>query len=339
MARTSVPEVHAGRPVDATPASTDFRAAIRANKSNTFWLCAILIVIGMMLGAAIGGLIGAFALSGPIGPSELPREMVVAIIIGAGAMLAISLIATWVALEFGGSIVAGLAGAKTVTQDQEPRLYNVVEEMCIAAGLPMPRVVVIETAALNAFATGTGSTKAVVGVTRGLLDTMNRDELQGVIAHEMSHIANDDILYATAVAVLVGLIVLICDMARRVGFRTMRFGGRRNAGPMVIALVILLVFSILAPLAATLVRMAISRQREYLADATSVKLTRNPLGLASALRKIGASAERMESPNRAIQHVFIANPIEAFDESASALMSTHPPIERRIERLLNLGEA
>ena len=268
-----------------TPISTDFAAAIAANKRNTVGLCAILILIGMALGGVIGGLVGAFTLSDPIGPDGQPREVIAAIIIGAGAMLVISLVATWVALEFGGSIITGLAGGATMTEAQEPQLHNVVEEMCIAAGLPKPRIVVIETPALNAFATGTDSAKAVVSVTRGLLDTMNRDELQGVIAHEMSHIANDDILYATMVAMLVGLIVLICDMARRASFRTMRFGGRRNAGPLLIAMLVLLVFSIVAPIAATLVRMAISRQREYLADASSVRLTRNPRGLVSALKK------------------------------------------------------
>lgn len=334
MARPSVPEVRLSGP----QGNTDFAAAIAANKRNTFWLCAILIVIGMALGAVIGGLVGAFLLSGPIGPNGLPRELIAAIIIGAGAMLVISLIAAWVALEFGGSIVTGLAGANTVSEAQEPKLHHVVEEMCIAAGLPKPRIVVIDTPALNAFATGTGSNKAVVGVTRGLLDTMDRDELQGVIAHEMSHIANDDILYATMVAVLVGLIVLICDIARRTSYRTMRFGGgRRKGGALLIAMIILLVFSIIAPIAATLVRMAISRQREYLADASSVKLTRNPQGLIAALKKIGASTVRMESPNRAIQHLFIDNPIQRFGEQASALMATHPPVGKRIERLLNLG--
>ncbi len=223
-----------------------------------------------------------------------------------------------------------------MSPEAEPQLHNVVEEMCIAAGLPKPRIVVINTPALNAFAAGSRPDNAVVGVTRGLLDTMSRDELQGVIAHEMSHVGNRDTLYMTAVAILVGLIVLICDLMRRGGSRMVRFGGRKSAAPGVIALAIVLVVSIVAPIAATLVRMAISRQREYLADATSVKLTRNPLGLVSALEKIGASTTRMENPNRAIQHMFIANPLQAFGEDASALMSTHPPLRRRIARLLDL---
>jgi heat shock protein HtpX len=141
----------------------------------------------------------------------------------------------------------------------------------------------------------------------------------------------------TAVAVLVGLIVLVCDLMRRFGYRAALIGGRRNAAPAAVALVVVLVFSIVAPLAALVLRMAVSRQREYLADATSVKLTRNPLGLVSALRKIEQSTVPMEQPNRAIQHLFIDNPLRRFGEEASALMATHPPIARRIARLLDLG--
>jgi heat shock protein HtpX len=336
MAGTSVPEVRSGRLAGAAPVSADFVAAIRANQRSTFWLCVILVIIGMALGAVIGGLAGLYSDGYAAPVSEVPPSLIGGAIVGALVMLGLSLTATFVALSFGGSVVTAIAGAHDVSAEAEPQLHNVIEEMSIAAGVPKPRVVIIDTPALNAFATGTKPERAVVGVTRGLLDTMNRDELQGVIAHEMSHIGNRDILYMTAVAILVGLIVLICDLLRRVGYRMVRFGDRKNAAPGIIALAIVLVVSIVAPIAATLVRMAISRQREYLADATSVKLTRNPLGLVSALEKIGASTERMESPNRAIQHIFIANPLEAFGEAASALMSTHPPTARRIARLLDL---
>ncbi len=336
MGRTSVPEVRSDRPAAGAPVSTDFVAAMRANQRSTFWLCVILIVIGMVLGAVIGGFAGLYSNRHAAPLSEVPPGLIAGIIVGALVMLGLSLTATFIALSFGGSVVTAIAGAHDVSAEAEPQLHNVIEEMSIAAGLPKPRVVIIDTPALNAFATGTKPERAVVGVTRGLLDTLNRDELQGVIAHEMSHIGNRDILYMTAVTVLVGLIVLICDLLRRIGYRMVRFGNRKSAAPGIIALVIVLVVSIGAPIAATLVRMAISRQREYLADSTSVKLTRNPLGLVSALEKIGASTARMESPNRAIQHIFIANPLKAFGEEASALMSTHPPIQRRVARLLDL---
>lgn len=327
MAGTSVPEVRSDQPIGATPSGTDFARAIRANKRNTVVLCVLLTLLGVIFGGAMGLAISTY---GPRG------AVVTLVVLGGIVMLLVSLIAISVTLSFGGSVVAKIAGAQDASPDAEPQLHNVIEEMCIAAGLPKPRVVIIDTPALNAFAAGTGPEKAVIGVTRGLLDTMTRDELQGVIAHEMSHIGNRDTLYMTAVAVLVGLIVLVCDMTRRYGYFAARQSGRRSSGGNPLAVIILLAVSIIAPFAAMALRMAVSRQREYLADATSVKLTRNPLGLVSALEKIGASTARMEKPNRAIQHLFIDNPIERFGEQASALMATHPPIQRRIARLLDL---
>jgi heat shock protein HtpX len=238
--------------------------------------------------------------------------------------------------------MVGLTGAREVTSDEEPVLHNVVEEMAIASGLPKPRVVVIETDAMNAFATGMKPERAALGVTRGLLKGLTRDELQGVIGHEMSHIANWDTRYMTAVAILVGLIVLVADGVRRslfyasMGDSGRRRDGRRGSsmGPLII---ILIVFSILAPIAAMLVRFAVSRQREYLADATSVRFTRNPTGLIRALQKLQAAAEPFRGANRATQHMFIVNPFRNFGDEASALTATHPPIAKRIERLQNLG--
>jgi heat shock protein HtpX len=223
-------------------------------------------------------------------------------------------------------------------------LHNVVEEMALAAGLPKPRVMIVETAALNAFATGTRPEKAAVAVTRGLLNALGRDELQGVVAHEMGHVANNDVLYMTAVGVLVGLIVVASDLA----LRSMRFvgaGGRRSGdsrkgggGAMVLAaILVLLAIGLLSPLMARVVQMAVSRQREYLADATSVKLTRNPLGLIGALQKLDAAPVRWADASRAVQHLFIVNPFKKFAADASALMATHPSIEQRIERLKALG--
>ncbi len=321
-------------------ARTDFHAAIRRNGWNTFWLCLILVLVGLALGYVLGWVFEAYFLAPPDGrPYVDPLAVSAGGLRGAAIMAVASALAIIVALTRGDRIVLGLAGAREVTVEEEPRLHNIVEEMALAAGLPKPRVAVIETPALNAFATGLKPEKAAIAVTRGLMDKLSRSELQGVVGHEMSHIGNNDILYATAVGVLVGLIVLVCDAALR-SFRFARFsGGRRGkqGGAAAIALIVLLVFSILAPLAARLVQMAISRQREYMADATAVKLTRNPLGLIGALQKIGGSEVRYENANRAIQHLYISNPVKHFGRGARALFSTHPAMEERIDRLRNLG--
>ena len=236
----------------------------------------------------------------------------------------------------------GLAGAREVTADEEPMLHNIVEEMAIAAGLPKPKIAVIETDVPNAFATGMDPKNAAIGVTRGLLQKLNRDELQGVIGHEMGHVLNMDTRYMTAVAILVGLIALVCDVARRMmWYGAASGGGRRRdrdkGGGNAILLVIFIVFAILAPIAAQLVRFAVSRQREYLADATSVRLTRNPVGLIGALEKLAAEQRPFDGANRATQHMFIVNPFKVFGANSTALFSTHPPLEARIERLSNLG--
>lgn len=248
-------------------------------------------------------------------------------------------------LGSGGAAVARMAGARLVASNTadplERRLRNVVEEMAIAAGLPMPRVAIIESEAMNAFATGMYPESAAIGVTRGLLDGLSREELQGVIAHEMGHILNWDTRYMTAVGILVGLIALLSDAVLRARWhRVGSSGGRRGKGggaAVLIILAVVLIFAILAPIAGRMVQFAVSRQREFLADATSVQLTRNPLGLIAALQKLGHQPKAKELGNRATQHLFIVNPIREFGASASALMATHPAIEDRIERLTNLG--
>jgi heat shock protein HtpX len=316
-------------------ARTDFHAAIRRNAWNTAWLCLILVLVGLALGYAVGWALDVYFLPPPDGRISLdPLDVSALGLRGAAIMLVASGIAIVVALTRGDRIVLGLAGAREVTPEEEPRLHNIVEEMALAAGLPKPRVAVIETPALNAFATGLKPERAAIAVTRGLMDSLTRSELQGVVGHEMSHIGNNDILYATAVGVLVGLIVLVSDAA----LRSLRFSGRggsrkKGAG---IAIVVLLVFAILAPLAARLVQMAISRQREYMADATSVKLTRNPLGLIGALEKIAASQVPYTGANRAIQHLYIFNPVKHIGQGARALFSTHPAVADRIARLRDL---
>jgi heat shock protein HtpX len=320
--------------------ATDFLAAQRANRRNTRWLILILLALGGSFGYVLGLFIDAYAGD----PAVFDIRAVSAIgLLGAAIFVGIGGIASLVTFMSGDRIMVRLTGAREVTPDEEPVLHNVVEEMAIAAGLPKPRVVVIETDAMNAFATGMKPARAALGVTRGLLKGLSRDELQGVIGHEMSHIANWDTRYMTAVGILVGLIVLVADGVRRsLFYGSMGGSGRRrddrrgSLGPLI---VILIVFSILAPIAAVLVRFAVTRQREYLADATSVRLTRNPTGLIQALQKLQAAAEPFRGANRATQHMFIVNPFRNFDEGASALIATHPPIAKRIERLQNLGVA
>jgi len=323
-----------GPPLNAT----DFLAAQRANRRNTRWLILILLALGGSFGYLLGLVIDAYGSD----PGYFDVRAVSPVgLLGASIFVGIGVIASLATFVSGDRIMVGLTGAHEVTADEEPVLHNVVEEMAIASGLPKPRVVVIETDAMNAFATGMKPERAALGVTRGLLKGLTRDELQGVIGHEMSHIANWDTRYMTAVAILVGLIVLVADGVQRslfyasVGDSGSRRGDRRSSlGPL---LIILVVFSILAPIAAMLVRFAVSRQREYLADATSVRFTRNPTGLIRALQKLQAAAEPFRGANRATQHMFIVNPFRNFGDEASALAATHPPIAKRIERLQNLG--
>jgi heat shock protein HtpX len=327
------PGADARRPPPTGLARTDFLAAIAANKRNTEILCLVLILIGVVVGGAAG-----WAL--PIVIGFHPDFALRAGIGGAVFMLLVSLVWTLIATSFGDRIVLNLTGARAVARSEAPVLHNVVEEMALAAGLPVPRVAIVETGALNAFATGTDPERAAIAVTRGLLNQLDRDELQGVVAHEMSHIANNDVLYMTAVGVLVGLIVVVNDLALRAA-RAMsggRSGSRnRNGGLVVVAILVLVAIGLLAPLAARAVQMAVSRQREFLADATSVRLTRNPLGLIGALRKLDQAQVRWDGASKAVQHLFIVNPFEKFGAKASALMATHPSVEQRIARLQNLG--
>ncbi len=323
---------------------TDFLSAARTNQANTRRLVWILLAIAALLGYLIGWYL-ELSYGGHPSPA-LPANASATFTLSrfgiytALGMLAVSLVWTYIAFKAGDRIVMRLTGAHLCTPGEEPILHNVVEEMAIAAGLPKPAVYIIETPALNAFATGMSPSRAAVAVTRGLLEALNREELQGVVGHELGHIVNWDIRYATAVSVLVGLIALVSDAILR-GFRygswssSSRRRDTQDRGPWV--LILLLVFALLAPLFAKLVQLAISRQREFLADATSVRLTRHPQGLISALEKLAASAQPFQGANRATQHLFIVNPFRNFSESASRLLATHPPVERRIARLRNLG--
>lgn len=321
--------------------ATDFLAAQRANRRNTVWLILIL----LLLGGGFGYVLGLAAETYQKGHFETADLLAFSIpgAIGALIFLSIGVGASAVTFAAGDKVVLSLNQARIVTAEEEPLLHNVVEEMAIAAGLPKPRVAIIDSDAMNAFATGIDPRNAAIGVTRGLLKTFSRDELQGVVAHEMGHILNWDIRYMTAVGILVGLIALVSDAVLRVRWHRMggSSGGRRSKGGggavMLIVLVIVVIFAIVAPIAGRLVQFAVSRQREYLADATSVQLTRNPLGLIGALRKLGNQPHAKELGNRATQHLFIVNPIREFSATSSALMATHPDPESRIHRLQNLG--
>lgn len=236
---------------------------------------------------------------------------------------------------FSDKIVLSMYGAEPIKKADNPELWNVVENLCITAGLPMPKLYVIDDPAPNAFATGRDKNHAAVAATSGLLSMMNRSELEGVIAHELSHIGNRDTLLQTIVVVLVGFVTLLADFFLRSSMWGM--GGNRdregNAGA--ITLIIGIVLAILAPLFAQLIQLAISRRREYLADASGALLTRYPEGLASALEKIAGYGGPMQHVNRATAHLFIASPFgpEGFGKKAATLFMTHPPAEERIKAL------
>lgn len=229
-------------------------------------------------------------------------------------------------------IALTMAGAHPASREQYFDFYTIVENLAITAGLPMPKIYVIEDSSPNAFATGRDKEHAVVAVTTGLLSIMNKTELEGVIAHEMSHIGNRDMLVSTVAVVLVGFVAIVSDMMLRMSF----FGGRRddregNGIFMIIGIVV----AILAPIASTLIQLAISRKREYLADASGSLLTRYPEGLASALEKISKYGRPMKKQSTAIAHLYIANPLGSgvFAKKVGNLFSTHPRVEERIKRL------
>ncbi|HQI26041.1 MAG TPA: M48 family metalloprotease [Candidatus Paceibacterota bacterium] len=229
-------------------------------------------------------------------------------------------------------IALSLNGAKEVPRDENVELHRLVENLAITAGLPKPRVYVIEDLAPNAFATGRDKNHAAVAVTRGLLNMLDKNELEGVVAHELAHIGNRDILLQTVVVVLVGFVAIISDMFMRLSFS----GGDRdrNRGGNLLAIVGV-VFVILSPIIATLIQLAISRQREFLADSSGALLTRYPEGLANALQKISGYGGTLKRANNATAHMFIANPFgPKAARGVSKLFMTHPPVEERIKALV-----
>ncbi len=229
-------------------------------------------------------------------------------------------------------IVIKLAGARLATHQEFPDYYNVVENLAITAGLPMPKIYVVNDPAPNAFATGRDPEHAALAVTTGLLALLNRSELEGVVAHELSHIGNRDMLVSTVAVVLVGFVAILSDIFLRSRFYNFRSNDRDNRAGAIL-LVLALVAAILAPIGATLLQLAISRRREFLADASGALLTRYPEGLASALEKIGAAGAPLRRASTATAHLYIANPFGP-KRSLSNLFATHPPIAARIAALL-----
>jgi heat shock protein HtpX len=296
---------------------------IASNKRKTF----LLIFGAILLLGAVGYVLGLFyANSGLVG------------LVGA---VALALVMSLVSFFSGDRIVLASTRAKEVTPQEQPRLHNIVEGLSIAAGIPKPRVYLVPEQAPNAFATGRNPEHSSIAVTEGLLATMNRVELEGVIGHELSHVVDRDILVGTIVATLIGAVVLISEFFMRSwwwgGFRGRRGGDSGGGGAEAIVFAVGLVLLVLAPIIGQIVRLAVSRQREFLADAQGAMLTRYPPGLASALRKIAASSGiPMRSANNATAHLWLNQPSRVQGEGMGTLeklFSTHPPIEERIRRL------
>lgn len=294
-------------------AGVSFRAAQSANQRKTYLL---LVSMGLLVGLVVYAALTYFGKS---------TTAIVPIAVG------IALISVWGSYYASDSIVLRMTGAREIQQSDNPNLFNLIQEVTIASGLPMPKVAIVQDTAPNAFATGRNPEHAVIAFTTGILDVMDRDQLQGVVAHEMSHVGNRDTLVAAVAATTAGAIAIITDILTRM----MWFGGGRrdsrdnNSNPL--ALVVSLIVLILAPIAALLLKSAISRRREALADATAVAFTRNPAGLRSALEVLATDNTVVHQRSTAVAHIWIESPLDA--KSVSRLFATHPPIEERIAAL------
>jgi heat shock protein HtpX len=311
--------------------AASFYSQAAANRRNSFLLVLVIVALVALLGFTIGyGTTGVVV--GGVG--------------WLGVFGIIAILTSLAGYFVGDRVVLGASRAKEATEAQAPQLLNVVRELSLAAGIPMPRVYLIQDTALNAFATGRDPKHASIAITTGLLARLDREELQGVIGHELAHVRNYDIRYAMLVGVLVGTIALMADVFLRMTFWGGFGGGRRSSsdrgggGLQAVVFVVAIVLAILAPIFGRLVQMAVNRQREYLADASSVEMTRNPHGLQRALAVLADDHEVLEVANRATQHLYFRNPIRKFEDRSKGLFSTHPPIIDRINRLRSLaGEA
>lgn len=330
------------REISAYPGTTTFHDLIRKNKRQSVLLIMLMLILGAVVGAALGALAGAYA-----GRGDLPNLLPSVVLGAVAAVLVGGLGAVWSWFS-GSNAILRMMGAIEMSKEADPELFNVVDEMRIAAGLPMPRIYLINDTALNAFATGRDPEHGVVAVTKGLRERLTRDQLQGVVAHEMAHIRHFDIRFAMLMATMVGLIVFACDAFWRIAFYGRMGGGRRSGGrsgegggaAVIVIVVLAVLLAIVAPLLARLIQMAYSREREYLADAGAVELTRNPEALASALSSIAGEDEPLvEVANRGTAHMFIANPLKKArqaHQSVNSMFSSHPPMDKRIARILAL---
>jgi len=287
---------------------------IAANKWKSFLLFGFFAAFIFLLAGVFGQLMG-------MGWPGLALAVVISLVIAA------------ISYYSSDKVVLTISRARPATKEEFPHLYDVVEGLAIAAGIPAPRCYVIDDTAPNAFATGRKPENAVICVTTGLLEKMNRVELEGVVSHEMSHIKNFDMRLMTLTVVMVGIVALLSDWIMRSFWWGGRRGGRDKSGAGAIFLVVGLVLALLSPLIAQLIRLAISRKREFLADASGAMLTRYPAGLASALRKLESDPEPLEAANKATAHLYIVNPLKNFKGVVNKLFSTHPPIEERIAAL------
>jgi len=292
----------------------NFRTLQNANKRKTIGL---LIAMGILMWVLVYAALTFFGGS---------TAGIVPIAVG------ISLISVWGAFYGSDKLVLKMTGAKLLKEEDNPKLFGLVQEVCIASGLPTPKVAIVHDEAPNAFATGRNPEHALIAFTTGILDVMDRDELQGVIAHEMSHVGNRDTLVSAVAATTAGAIAIASDMLTRMMF----FGGARNreSNNNPIALIFSLLILILAPLAALLLKSAISRKREALADATAVSFTRNPAGLRKALEILARDSTVVQQRSNAVAHIWIESPLDA--KSVSKLFATHPPIEDRIATLKSM---
>ena len=291
----------------------NFRTMQAANRRKTFGL---LMGMGALMWCVVYAALSYF---GGTGAGIVP------IAVG------ISLISVWGSYYGSDKLVLTMTGAKLIQESDNPKLFDLIHEVIIASGLPMPKVAVVIDDAPNAFATGRDPDHALIAFTTGILDVMDRDQLQGVIAHELAHVANRDTLVSAVAATTAGAIAIVSDVLARMMF----FGGRRennNANP--IALVVSLIILILAPVAAIMLKSAISRKRESLADATAVSFTRNPAGLRSALEVLAADSTVVRQRSTAVAHIWIESPLDS--KSVSKMFSTHPPIQERIAVLKSM---
>ena len=293
---------------------------IEQNKRDTV----IIVTLFIAIVSAIGWFVGEYFYEGS-GVTFL------------GGALIFSGISGFISYYNSDKIVLGISGAKEVKFEDGPDLHKLVENMSIASGIPKPRIYVIEDSSMNAFATGRDPEHSVICFTTGIVQRLEKRELEGVIAHEMSHIGNFDIRLMSIVSILVGTIMLLADWFTRGAF----YGGSRkrssdsNSGGSIFFLVGMILL-ILSPIIATLIKLAISRNREFLADATAVSITRHPRGLADALMKLGSDREVLEAANGATAHLYIVSPVRTLGKAVEGLFTTHPPIEERINRLLQM---